>query len=201
MAETTHDIQARAEGVDIVGDGRKVTLLGAEFRMADRIGLMPLMRFAQSAKTGMDADDMEGLAAMYTLIRDCIDTHRPQRPVLDEHGQPLIRDGAPVTEDDGRSEWDRFEDHAIATKADADDLMKVVQDVIEALTARPSQRPADSSAGPQITSAPSKVTSSSPERSATVLAFRNAPDPAEVAELVSIDEIVKGRSGPVRLTG
>lgn len=202
MTDATHQIQAAAEGVELVDDGRRFTFMGEQFRMADRIGLMPLMKFAMAAKNGLDSDDMEGLAALYTLIRDCVDTTCPQRPVM-EDGQPKVDEhGQPVTEDAGPSEWDRFEAHATTMKADGDDFMKVVQDVIEALTARPTQRPAGSSAGPSATSASSKAIRSAPGRAAAnVLEFRNAPDQEQVAELTSIDELVQGRSGPVRLTG
>ena len=148
---TVHELQAQAEGVEIVGGGQKVTFLDAEYRIAHKVGLMPLMRFAVTAKQGADADDMEGLAAMYTLIRDCIDP----------------------------ADWPRFEQDAIDKKAEAEDLLKVVQDVIGALTARPTQRPAGSSAGPQTTSENSKVPSHLPEGS---------------GELVSITELLQARS-------
>lgn len=155
---TVHELQARAEGVDIVGGAQKVTMLGEDYRIAERVGLMPLMRFAMTAKAGANADDMEGLAAMYTLIRDCIDP----------------------------TEWDRFQADAIDKKAEADDLMKVVQDVIQTLSARPTQRPADSSAGPQTTSESSKASSPS------MPAGRTAPEGA--GELVSITELLAARS-------
>jgi hypothetical protein len=57
--------------------------------------------------------DMDGLVAMYEVLRDCIE----------------------------ESEWAKFETHAVDTKADADDLQKVVADVIEVVSARPTQSP------------------------------------------------------------
>jgi hypothetical protein len=159
VADIVHQTQAAAEGVQ-AGDVRKVTFLGAEFATAEKIGLMPLMRFAAAAKAGLDSDDMDGLAALYTLIQDCIDP----------------------------ADWPRFERHATDTKAEADDLMKVVQTVIEALAARPTQRPADSSAGPPSTSAPSKGISSTPGRRV----------PAEAAEMVPVADLMEHRA---RLTG
>jgi len=161
VADLVQEIQAAAEGAELVDDGRSVEFLGARFRTADKVGLMPLMKFAMTARKGVQSDDLDGLAAMYALIRDCVDQTRPQKPVLDENGQPVIRDGKPVTEDDGPSEWDRFEQHAIDSKAEAEDLFKVVSDVIQALSARPTRRPGDSSAGPQTTSDSSKAISSS----------------------------------------
>ncbi|WP_328344785.1 hypothetical protein [Micromonospora sp. NBC_00421] len=152
---SVHEIQARAEGVDVVGGGQKVTFMGEDYRIADRVGLMPLMRFAVAARSGMESDDMEALAAMYSLIKDCID--------------------AP--------EWARFERDATDKKADQDDLLKVVTDVIQVLTARPTQRPADSSAGPQPTSPTSKGNSPSTGPSPRV--------PEGAGELVSITALLE----------
>lgn len=119
----------------------KIEFMGGHFGLADKIGLMPLLQFANAAKRGIDSTDMDGMAALYAVIRDCFDQRRPQKEV----------DGALV--DDGPSEWDRFERHAIEQKADGDDLMPVVQKCIEAISARPTRPPGDSSAGRQITSA------------------------------------------------
>ena len=130
-AITTHEVQAEVEGVEIVGDGRKVSFMGQEFRMAEKIGLMPLLHLAVASKKGVDAGDMAGLVAMYEVLRDCID----------------------------QSEWERFETHAVDTKADADDLQKVVGDVVEMLSARPTGSPSGSSAGRRPTSANSKGSS------------------------------------------
>lgn len=127
---TTQSVQAAVEGVE-VDDGRKVEFMGSAFRMADSIGLMPLLKFAHASAQGLDSTDMEGLAALYEMIHDCI-------------------------HDD---EWQRFERHAIDTKAEAEDLMSLVQKVIEALSARPSRPPGDSSAGRRPTSGNSKALS------------------------------------------
>ncbi|MFD6565393.1 hypothetical protein [Micromonospora profundi] len=151
-----HELQAHAEGVEIVGGGDKVTFMGDSYRVAEKIGMMPLLRFAVVAKAGAQSDDMEGFAAMYALIRDCIDA----------------------------SDWDRFESDATVKKADQDDLLKVVTDVIEIVTARPTRRPADSSDGPQNTSPNSKVPSISPR----------ARVPEGAGELVSITDLLAARS-------
>ncbi|PZG17806.1 hypothetical protein C1I95_14750 [Micromonospora craterilacus] len=159
MAEgAVHELQTRVEGVEIVGGGDKVDFMGDHYRIAEKVGLMPLMKFAMTAKQGANADDMEGLSAMYSLIKDCIDP----------------------------AEWERFEQDAIDKKAEADDLLKVVQDTIQILSARPTRRPADSSAGPQTTSEPSKENSSSPEPARRV--------PEGMGELVSITDLLQARS-------
>jgi len=130
---TTQTVQAAVEGVEIV-DRRKVEFMGSTFRMADSIGLMPLLKFAHASSRGLDSTDMAGLAALYSMIQDCI----------------------------AADEWPRFEQHAIDTKAEADDLMTLVRKVIETLSARPTLPPGDSSAGRPTTSENSKDSSSSP---------------------------------------
>lgn len=136
---STHEVQAAAEGVnlpaatgtdvDVVGGSLKVEFKGATFRIAERLGAMPLLKYANAASSGLDSESLEGLAAMYAMIRDCID---------------------------GDDEWRRFERHAIDTRADQAELMDVVTDVVKLLTARPTQPPGDSSAGRPETSANSK---------------------------------------------
>lgn len=133
LPETSQELQAAVEGVPF---GDSVEFLGERFKIADSVGLMPLMRFAYTAQRGTLSRDMEGLVAMYTLIRDCL---------ADE------------------KEWQRFQDHASAKKADEDQLLEFVSDTIELLTARPTQRPSDSSAGPLPTSGSSTESSSSPD--------------------------------------
>ena len=135
---STHDLQAAVEGVPVAPDG-KVEFMGGYFGMAQSIGLMPLLQFAHAAKQGLDSGDMEGMAALYAVIRDCIDNERPQKEV----------DGELV--DDGLSEWDRFQRHTIDHKAGGEELMAVVQKCIEAISARPTRPPGDSSAGRQTT--------------------------------------------------
>lgn len=95
---------------------------GETFRTADSIGLMALMRFAHVAKGGTDSNDMAGLAAMYDLLEQCFPAE----------------------------EFDRFQQVALRTKAKGDELMAVVGKVVEAISARPTGRPSDSSAGPAV---------------------------------------------------
>ena len=100
-----------------------VDFAGDKFRMAERIGLMPLMRFAKIAKAGVDSTDLDGLAALYDLLEQCI----------------------------AEDEWQRFQNAADKARADGDQLMQVVKDVFEALSGRPTSRPSDSSGGPTTT--------------------------------------------------
>lgn len=100
-----------------------VSWMGAEFKIADKIGIMPMLRYANLAEEGTDSLDMHGLSAMYLLIQQCLN------------------------EDD----WVRFQKHATVKRADDNDLMKFVQDVMERLSGRPTQKPSDSSDGPKTT--------------------------------------------------
>lgn len=95
---------------------------GETFRRADAIGLMALMRFAHVAKSGTDSNDLDGLAALYDLLEQCIDAE----------------------------DWGRFQVTAMRVKAKGDDLMAVVGKVIQGESGRPTVRPSDSSAGPTI---------------------------------------------------
>ena len=105
------------------------------YRVADRMGLAPLMRFAKVAKQGTDANDMDGLAAMYDLLEQCfVDT----------------------------AEFDRWMDAATAARADQDEILEVVKMATEAVMARPTERPSPSPAGPSTTST---STAAAPSRS------------------------------------
>lgn len=117
-----------------MSDPRTIEYAGERFALADRIGLMPLMRFAHLAKSGVDSDDMEGLDAMYALLKQCF---------TDEA-------------------WGDFERAAERQRADGEELMGVVKQAIEAIAARPTGRPSDSSGGPESTSESSAGDSSSP---------------------------------------
>lgn len=106
---------------------------GEQFLIEDKVGLMPLLRFAHASKAGLDSSDMDGLAAMYDLLADCF-------PAAD---------------------WERFQRAATAHKSDAEELFGIVKQVIEAMTERPTGRPADSPAGPTPTGESSEGVSSS----------------------------------------
>lgn len=132
ITSDVHQLQAASEG--IVVDDDAIEFCGETFKMGEKIGLMPLLKFAHVSSKGVKADDMEGLAAMYALIKDCI---------------------AP-------GEWERFEQVAIDKHADDEDLLNVVSTAIETLSARPTKRRSVSSAGSPSTSVSSKVSSSRP---------------------------------------
>lgn len=121
-------IQSAVEGVPRPA---KVELACRWFRIAAKIGVMPLMKFAHAADSGVDTGDLGALSAVYDMLRDCIDP----------------------------ADWQAFERHAIDVKADADELLPVVQQVVEILAARPTPPPSGSPDGRPVTSASSTASS------------------------------------------
>jgi hypothetical protein len=157
---TTSDIQRATEGVVALDDTNSIEFMGERFGLAESIALMPLLKFAHSAKSGLNSDDMEGLNAMYLLIRSCIDRSQVQA-VDPETGEPQFDEaGGPVWA--APSQWDRFENHAIETNADGDDLSELISRAIAVIAARPRKRRGASSASSPQTSESSRGSSSSP---------------------------------------
>lgn len=99
-----------------------VEFLGEEFAVAERVSALAFMRFAKLARAGVDADDIEGQAAMHDMLEQCI---------------------AP-------SDWYRFQTLADRERADGAQLLDLIQRVFAVLAARPTERPSSSSDGPQI---------------------------------------------------
>lgn len=104
---------------------------GESFTVAPQIGLAPLADFAHAATSGLDTSDMEGLAAIRTMLRQV---------VIDEDSDRLW---AAVTR----------------SRAEGDDLMPIVQAVMEAQTGKDSPQPSASSVGLSITSESSRESS------------------------------------------
>lgn len=109
-----------------------LTFYGQTFTVAAAVGAIPLMRFAHAARSGVGSNDLDGLSAMYDMIRDCL---------------------AP-------GEFERFETVAVEHKADGDVIMEVCKAVYEAIAGRPTAAPSSSSAGRRTTtsSSPRKST-------------------------------------------
>lgn len=87
-----------------------VKLKDKEFRLAESIGAMPMLKWAAAADLG--ADDPRGLAAIYAMLQDTI-----------------------LTDD-----WSAFEQHATLSKADAEELLDVVSKGLEVISGRPTKR-------------------------------------------------------------
>jgi len=124
-----HEIQAMAAGITLAD---RVECLGGHYRIKDKVGLMPLMKFAYVSKR-VDEEDLEALKCIYDMLKACIHA----------------------------TDWDRFERDMTEKDADVDDLMPVVAKTIEMLAARPTQQSSDSSSGGSTTGPGSTPTSSS----------------------------------------
>lgn len=109
-------------------------VLKRAFRVAEGVGMMPLLRFAHAAKSGMDTDDLEGMAALYTMIRDTVH----------------------------EADWEAFQDYATVTKAEDEALLEFVSAAIEVISARKAKQRGSSSGTSPRTSERSKVSSSRP---------------------------------------
>lgn len=140
---------------------RSVEFLGEQFAIADKVGLMPLLRFAHAANSGLDSADMEGMAALYDMLQQCIATER----VYVRDGRPIDRPAANDAEgNEGVTVlggWAEFEAHATKAKANDDDLVGVVQRVMTLLSERPTSQLSASSDGLPQTAPTSTADSSS----------------------------------------
>lgn len=125
----------------IATSARTVEFMGQRFRIAARVGLMPLLKF--SAYSNMSTADPGALSAMYAMLRDCIERGTPACGKCPECRAG--REFACADYDPG--DWDRFERHAIDTKAEADDLLDVISSAMELISGRPTGQPSPSSAG------------------------------------------------------
>jgi hypothetical protein len=112
-------LQAATAGV---GAGDKLEFLGKMFRLSDKAGIMPLLKYSHYAGQATLIGPAAG--AMYAMLKDTIH------------------------EDD----WDEFERHAMEAKAGPDDLEAVVVKCFELLTARPTVPPSGSASAPSARS-------------------------------------------------
>lgn len=152
-AEADDPASEVSEGV-VVETGDTVTMMGKKFRVADKVGLMPLLKFASASD--MNTSDPRALAAIYDMLKDCI-----------YEGTPACGECATCKTGDEDScqdfdsgDWSEFERHAIDTKAEADDLIPVVSQVMEIISGRPTKQPAGSSTGRRGTSVSSTARTS-----------------------------------------
>lgn len=107
---------------------------GKPFHVAERVGVMALMRFAKLAQTGAKPLSMVALAAQYDLLEQCIHP----------------------------DDWAAFQTHAETVRADGQQLFGVVKDVFGVLADRPTGPQSDSSSGLRTTEPSSTGDSSSP---------------------------------------
>jgi len=103
------------------------------FRLADRVGIMPLMQFARVARRGARANDMDAMDAMLSFIEQAIHP----------------------------DDWDEFVDFTNHTRADTEELLSFVREAISVISARPTQPRSSSRGGSRTTVASSQDVSSS----------------------------------------
>jgi hypothetical protein len=86
-----------------------VTFMGSKYRVADKVGIWPLMQFARAAEAGVSLRDAKGLAALHAMLEDVIHP----------------------------DDWGQFQDDMIAKKAvDLQAMLDVSGQVVELLTER-----------------------------------------------------------------
>jgi hypothetical protein len=100
-----------------------ITYKGKEYRVADKIGVWPLMQFSNAAESGLTLGEQKGLAALYAMLQDVIH------------------------EDD----WGRFQDDMRSSKnSDLTGLMGLANQAVELLTEQ-AQKTTSTSNGKAIT--------------------------------------------------
>jgi hypothetical protein len=99
-----------------------VEFKGEKFHVAEKIGAMPLLEWAAAADT--DTEDPAALASILRMLEDVIH----------------------------EDEWKKFRTHARKVKADADELLNVINAAMEIISGTPTEQPAGSSGSPTETS-------------------------------------------------
>jgi hypothetical protein len=145
ITDVIEDAERRAQaafaGIEVPDE---VTFIDRRFRIAAKVPMMPLLQFANAAAQGTETGDMEGMAAMYNLLRSCIYAgHAPcgTCEACIRHSEP----GAASTRPDlcpafDRGDWDEFTRYATETGAGAEELFDVVSQTLTQVMARPTSQ-------------------------------------------------------------
>jgi hypothetical protein len=135
---------------EVINHDRVVTLAGQDFRVAEKVGLMPLLKFSHAAE--LRANDSRAYVAMYEILRDVImEAEEPcgECAACKEAGDdPTARDCIYADEGD----WGKFQEHAVTCKCEAEELFDVVEQAIKVISARPTGSPSSSADGSRRTS-------------------------------------------------
>ena len=149
--------QAEFEGLSVE---QHVEFFGESYRLAGKVGYLPLLKFAHYAAIGTDSGSMQGMAAMYEMLQSCFDRGQPcgecEICAGDPDADPPIQPRPRKCETRVGDEWPRFEQHALDENADDEDLFGVVSKVVELVSARPTRRRSGSSQRAPLTSVRSK---------------------------------------------
>lgn len=143
-----------------------VEFCGVDWRVGDRVGHMPMMRYARAAKLQAEkakngaepdgTDIVEILDATLSLLEQCVHP----------------------------DDWDRFVEVTTKAGIDQESYMEFSGKVMAALVDRPTGRSSDSSDGPQTIEPSSTAASSSPDIDRVVRRFNEKGRP-DLAVLVS----------------
>jgi hypothetical protein len=129
---------------EVIAPGETVSLAGRDFRVAEKVGLMPLLKFSHAAN--LSTSDERAYVAMYQILRDVIKA--ADHPCGNCEGCKTV-EGREATARDcmvaDKGDWDSFEEWAVDCKADADELLDVVSEAIKVISARPTVSPSGSS--------------------------------------------------------
>lgn len=101
-------LQAEVEGVKYA---ESLEYDGQNYKLAEVMGHVPLMKFAHYAEAGVDSQDLGALASFYEVLQDCI----------------------------AEEDWVKFERALVKNKATVEDLMPLMEKAIETITARPTE--------------------------------------------------------------
>jgi hypothetical protein len=130
---------------EVITPGGEVTLAGRSFRVAEKVGLMPLLKFSHASS--LKTTDERAYVALYQILKDIIRAADP--PCGRCNGcktagrDPRSRDCTHADQGD----WEEFEEWAVESKADADELLDVVTEAIKVISARPTESRSVSSGG------------------------------------------------------
>ena len=136
LASSVKEARAKQKPVAFARDGAKyVEFDKVEYKLADEVGIIPLMRWAAAAD--LSTDDSGAMGAMWAILQDMVDA----------------------------KEFPAWVKHATRLKSDAEEVLDFVNVCMEAITGNPTERPASSSGTQQSTSGESTETSSAtPEK-------------------------------------
>jgi hypothetical protein len=96
--------------------------MGAEYRVADKLGIWPQMQLARAAQDGINLGDARGLSAVYSTLQNVIHP----------------------------DDWPRFENDMISKKTDdLLALLKLMQDAVSIIAARETTTSAADGEGPE----------------------------------------------------
>jgi hypothetical protein len=168
-------------------------LCGETFEIAGSAGAIPIIKFAHAAQSGLDTAEMQGMAAMYEMLKYVLKPDE-YRDLTEEEYAKWEEGQRADAERDGvtnfklpkpprillNSEWGRFQACANENRIGGDTLLEICKVCYQSLTGKASPMPAKSLAGHRSTTKKSRSGSSRSRTSAKVVEeFPDIQVPAE----------------------